>query len=417
MAADELLGTAVIEIRASFEKLTKDLDKAKQLTAKLPDATVKVDAAVDKAQAELRQVASQVDKLPDGDVKVAAQTEAAMGEIRGLDKALDSIEDEQVRVDVDTGGAEGGLGRLRGMLGGLAAGAGAGALLELGTQMDILAQKANIVFGDEAIGQVQAWASENAAGMGITDQAAVGLAAGLGDLLVPMGFSRTQAAEMSTGVLDLAGALSVWSGGTRSSAEVAGMLTDALLGETDALKGLGINMSAADVQARVAANGQAELEGQALKQAEALATQQLLLENTTDAQRFFAEGGSEAMKSQQDLSAAWGEATQELSGNFLPAMTTAVGLAADVTGAFSAAPAPIQGLILALGGLVLLSGPITTFAGLFMEGGPLLSAGKTTLGFIKDTMVPGIYSSLSWLMAHPIVLVITAAILALIGIG
>jgi hypothetical protein len=64
----------------------------------------------------------------------------------------------------------------------------------------------------------------------------------MGDLLKPMGFTADQAADMSTEMVGLAGALSAWSGGTIDAAGVADIMTKAMLGETDGLKALGISM-------------------------------------------------------------------------------------------------------------------------------------------------------------------------------
>ena len=68
------------------------------------------------------------------------------------------------------------------------------------------------------------------------------------------------------------------------------ILTKAYLGERDALTSLGIKISEADVQARLAANGQDELTGAALEQAKAVATQQLIFEKSTDAQKAWSDG-------------------------------------------------------------------------------------------------------------------------------
>ena len=117
--------------------------------------------------------------------------------------------------------------------------------------------------------------------MGLTSRAAVGLATDMGDLLVPMGFTRDQAAGMSTDVIGLSGALSEWTGGTRSAAEVADILQKGMLGERDALKSLGISITEADVAAQLAADGNDKLTGSALAQAKAQATLTLYMAKTT----------------------------------------------------------------------------------------------------------------------------------------
>jgi hypothetical protein len=130
---------------------------------------------------------------------------------------------------------------------------------------------------------------------------------------------------MSLKFLDLSGALSKWSGGTRSAAEVSEILSAAVLGEREQLKELGIAISEADVQARLAKKGQDDLKGAALAQAEAVATQELIYEKSTDAQKAWAEGGKQAAEAQHALSSAIGEAKEKLITALTPAIQTAIG--------------------------------------------------------------------------------------------
>ncbi|MBM7787785.1 hypothetical protein [Tenggerimyces flavus] len=181
-----------------------------------------------------------------------------------------------------------------GALGLAAVGAGVLALgpqlVDAAANMQLMENKSKIVFGDQ-IGRVRDWAAANANAMGLTKREATGLAASFADLLVPMGFSRKQAAGMATDVIGLSGALSQWSGGTRSAAEVSEILSAAMLGERDALQGLGISISQAEIDAKLLTKGQKDLTGAALQQAEALATQELIFAKSKDAQDAFAKSG------------------------------------------------------------------------------------------------------------------------------
>lgn len=155
-------------------------------------------------------------------------------------------------------------------------------MFHLGADLESQSQKTKIVFGDQ-IGVVQSWAQENANAMGLTRSEAAFTAAGIADLLKPMGFTSEAAALQSTKLLDLAGALSVWSGNTKTAQEVSEILTGAVLGEYDSLKSLGISLSAAEVEQRLVEKGQKDLTGAALQQAEALIVQELLIGKSTDA--------------------------------------------------------------------------------------------------------------------------------------
>jgi hypothetical protein len=229
------------------------------------------------------------------------------------------------------------------------AGMGAGAvalgadMFRLGADLEQQAAKAKTVFGDE-LGTVQTWAKENATAMGLTSREATGLATNFADLLIPMGMSREEAAKMSTEVIGLSGALSAWSGGQKSAAEVAEILQGAMLGETDALKGLGISISAADVEARLLANGQGELTGKAREQAEALAIQQLIMEKSTDAQKAFKDGVQSTNEKMAEQSAKFREAKEALAVQLTPAVMEAVAALSDFVKAGTSATTTSGGL-------------------------------------------------------------------------
>jgi hypothetical protein len=124
-------------------------------------------------------------------------------------------------------------------------------ILEQGAQLEALGKKSQTVF-EGSLASVQSWADGNAKALGLTKAELVGTAAGIGDLLKPMGFTAEQAAGMSTDLMDLSGALSAWTGGQQSATDVADTITKAMLGERDGLKALGISISEADVQSRTA---------------------------------------------------------------------------------------------------------------------------------------------------------------------
>jgi hypothetical protein len=255
-----------------------------------------------------------------------------VGDTRGLVGAFGEAE----RKAGGFGTAVGRIGRTAGLaVAGIGvAGIGAAAILgpkvlEMGGQLEALGVKAQTVFGG-SIGDVESWASKNAKSMGLTEQQLVGAAAGFGDLMKPMGFTADQAAKMSTEALGLAGALSAWSGGTKSTAEVSDILAGAMLGETDALKGLGIAISAADVEARLAAKGQDTLTGAALEQARALATQELIFEKSTDAQKAWSDGSMDGIKAQNEMKASIGTLQEKLVQALYPAMQQIVPVITDV---------------------------------------------------------------------------------------
>ena len=222
----------------------------------------------------------------------------------------------------------GALGKITGALGGIAGPlAGAFAVTKvvdfgkemygLGQELDVYDKKASTVFEGGA-DLVRAWADQNNEAMGLSKEKLTGLAAGFGDLLKPMGFTAEQAGKMSTEVVGLSGALSAWSGGQTSAAEVSDILAKAMLGETDGLKQLGISISQDEVNTRLAAEGKDKLTGSLLAQAKATATQQLIMEKSTDAQKAWSDGSMDSIKNSNPLTATFEQLKATLAEKLMP---------------------------------------------------------------------------------------------------
>ncbi|MBI2764853.1 MAG: hypothetical protein HYX53_02950 [Chloroflexi bacterium] len=184
-----------------------------------------------------------------------------LGNAKPAQDAMQQLAQSGEGLQAKIGGLEGAFSKVTTVAGGFLLGnaitKGPSALLGLSDtarDLELQMKKASVVFNDQ-LPVVQQWAAGNASAMGLTKSQAVNLAAGLQDLLVPMGMNRDEAAALSTKTIGLAGALAEWSGGSKSAAEVAEILTSAYLGETDGLKALGISISAAEVEARLPGEG------------------------------------------------------------------------------------------------------------------------------------------------------------------
>lgn len=275
------------------------------------------------AQSSFRQEtrrAAEASQFQDGSMK---QLNARLGELRnryrelseadrngaigqGLQRQIQGLNTELVRLDAGIGNYQRNVGNyasafqglgsvFANVLGGLGIGFGIKELGELALQSESYARKSATVLGD-SLGYVTEQAQNNAAAMGLTSKQYVAAATDLADLLIPMGFGRQEAAKFSTGLVDLSGALSEWTGGQKDAKQVADILQSAILGEREQLKGLGISISEADVKAQLAANGQDKLTGALLQQAQAQATYQLILAKSTDAQAAFANGADSPIR-------------------------------------------------------------------------------------------------------------------------
>jgi len=225
---------------------------------------------------------------------------------QNLQRQIQGLNTELVRLDAGIGNYQRNVGNyasafkglggvFANVLGGLGIGFGIKELGELALQSESYARKSATVLGD-SLGYVTEQAQNNAAAMGLTSKQYVAAATDLADLLIPMGFGRQEAAKFSTGLVDLSGALSEWTGGQKDAKQVADILQSAILGEREQLKGLGISISEADVKAQLAVNGQDKLTGALLQQAQAQATYQLILAKSTDAQAAFASGADSPIR-------------------------------------------------------------------------------------------------------------------------
>lgn len=207
-------------------------------------------------------------------------------------------------------------------------------LFGIGIQMDALNRKAQTVFGI-TLPAVTAEAKKNAEAMGLTTSQYINAAAAIQDILIPMGFQRQRASEISTQLVNLSGALSEWTGGQVSATEVSDILSSALTGERERLKQLGIVLQQSDIDARLAEKGLSKLTGTMKQQAEASATLELVLEKSTDAQAAFANGSDSAVRRQAELTAKIQEITEKLANLLLPVFEKLAAFAGSVVGAIS----------------------------------------------------------------------------------
>lgn len=266
---------------------------------------------------EARILRSQLDGMTIGSEeynRTAAELRRVDGIIQQHRQGLKSVESTWSKM-------AGGIGKFAGVAG-VAFGVGeivsfGKELFRLGTEMEVMANKARTVFG-EALPQVEAAAESNANAMGLTTRSYIDQATAIGDLLVPMGFQREEAAGISTELVNLSGALSEWTGGQKSAEEVSNILSKAILGEREQLKTLGISIQEADVQARLAEKGLKGLTGELLQQAKAAATLELITEKSADAQTAYAANSDTLVRKQAELGATFSDIKQTLAEALVP---------------------------------------------------------------------------------------------------
>jgi hypothetical protein len=166
------------------------------------------------------------------------------------------------------------------------------------------AKRASTVFGD-SMTEIRKAGLKMSEGLGVSLKQFSAMSAGIGDLLIPIGFMRSEAAKMSTETLELAGSLKQFTGDSRSLAEISEVVAKSFLGEREGLVSLGVKISEADVQQRLFEKGQKKLTGTMLAQAKATATMELLTEKSTDALTAYRSGQNELQKETNKLTKAF----------------------------------------------------------------------------------------------------------------
>lgn len=177
-------------------------------------------------------------------------------------------------------------------------------LFDLSKTMESEARRSSIVFGD-SLGYVQGEAEKVASKMGVTRKEFVAMAAATGDLLVPLGFTRQRAAEMSVELQKLTGALDEWTGGQLGAKNISEILTKAMLGENEQLKQLGIAIRLDSDEYKDLLAQKMKIPGVTKAQAQAMAELELIQAKSLDAQNAYTQGGNELMRTQKSLAAGW----------------------------------------------------------------------------------------------------------------
>lgn len=178
-------------------------------------------------------------------------------------------------------------------LGGLFAGAVAGAgyqLVKSFAGFEAADRKLKTVFKGMT-GTIIDWSEEVSIRAGVGEVELQKMASSVQDLLVPRGFSRRDAAGMTTEIVERGIALAEFSGVEKAQGIEA--VTKAMLGENEQLKQLGVQIRKSDVTAWLKDNEKA-VRGMTDAQAEVVATLAILEERSKDAWKAYLDGGSDA---------------------------------------------------------------------------------------------------------------------------
>lgn len=183
------------------------------------------------------------------------------------------------------------------------------------------------IFGAHA-DAITAKSKEAAEAVGLSGREYRELSSLTGAMLKNMGMPMDEVTGKTQELVAVASDLSATFGGsTKDAIEAVNAL---LRGEADPIERYGVSIKKADVNARLAAKGLSDLEGEALKQAEAQELLGLLMEQTADAQGQFARETDTAAHKQQVATAKMNDAREVIGTALLPVMADLMDVGARV---------------------------------------------------------------------------------------
>lgn len=174
------------------------------------------------------------------------------------------------------------------------------------------------VFG-KAAAEVKGYANVAATQLGLSKSAYAGLAATVGSQLQGMGKSQAESAKETQRLISTGADLAATFGGSVSDA--VGAVGSLLRGERDPIERYGVAITAADVKARLAAEGNDKLTGAALKTAQANATLALLTKKTANAHGAFGRESNTLAGQQERLKAQFENVKATVGAGLLPVLT------------------------------------------------------------------------------------------------
>lgn len=174
------------------------------------------------------------------------------------------------------------------------------------------------VFGKAAAAVVK-FTDDSAMRLGLSKNDYRELAAVVGSQLQSMGKSQAESAKETDRLISVGADLAATFGG--SVADAVGAVGSLLRGERDPIERYGVAIKDADIQARLAAQGQDKLEGAAKRTATANATLALLTDQTKNSLGAFGRESNTLAGTQERLRARLDDVKAEIGAKLLPIAT------------------------------------------------------------------------------------------------
>ena len=236
-------------------------------------------------------------------------------------------------------------------------------MLDAAMQLEATEAKFNTVFQgmtDEA----SAFIAEFKKLTPLTTAEARGVASGIQDLLVPMGFLREDATRLTGRFMPLIGALANFNNSTHTAAEVAQAMSSALVGEYEPMRRLGVVTNKTAINQRVLAMGLAETEEEITDQMRALALYEIITESSADAIAAYTEANLDSKTKMGLLRVEIIDTAAALGDSLLPMINSAIEWVKKLTEYFGGLTREQQETILKVLAFAAVIGPASkVFAG------------------------------------------------------
>lgn len=184
------------------------------------------------------------------------------------------------------------------------------------SDMNETLSKSQVVFGDLS-GSIEEMGNTAAKSMGISKQEAISAAATYGNLFTAMGLGKEPSAEMSARLVQLASDLASFN--NIPVADALEKLRAGLVGESEPLKSLGINLNETTLKAKALELGLSDGKEVLTASAKAQAAYAIMLEQSTTAQGDFARTADGVANKQRTLEATTKDLTASIGKGLIPA--------------------------------------------------------------------------------------------------
>ena len=237
-----------------------------------------------------------------------------------------------------------------------------------------------------------------------TNAEARSMASGLQDLLVPMGFMRDEATNMTGEMMHVVGALTNFNSGTHTAQDVTNAMQSALLGSYQSLASLGIQLDVNTVKQKAVEQGLAKTTDEVTKQHMSQVMIKEVYAQSGDALDAYTEANLDATTKMGLAKAEIIDLAAQMGVHLLPIINKAIDIIRDLSARFGNLSEEQQKIILIVGAVVAAIGPLLIIVGKVITLVSTLTPLFTALGGVIAFLV------------SPIGLAILA-ITALIAIG